>query len=228
MTKTEPIRAWIINDTGFPKKGRHSVGVARQYCGQLGKQDNCQVAVSLSIANRHASLPVAYRLYLPEDWAMDRLQRAKAGIPDDITFKTKPQIALDQIHAAQLAGIPPGIVLTDAGYGVDTGFRMDLRKMHLDYVVGVRSSTSLWPQGKVPCRPSPGAGQADRPRSTAAVAITSRYPPRGSRSPCPQRPGRPSPGAKAPMPRSPPGLRPSGSARLIAIIGSVNRMPKNG
>lgn len=163
MTKTEPIRAWIINDTGFPKKGRHSVGVARQYCGQLGKQDNCQVAVSLSIANRHASLPVAYRLYLPEDWAMDRLQRAKAGIPDDITFKTKPQIALDQIHAAQLAGIPPGIVLTDAGYGVDTGFRMDLRKMHLDYVVGVRSSTSLWPQGQGPLPPKPWSGTGRPP-----------------------------------------------------------------
>ena len=64
-----PIEAWIIDDTGFPKKGAHSVGVARQYCGQQGKQDNCQVAVSLSLANRHASLPVAYRLYLPENWA---------------------------------------------------------------------------------------------------------------------------------------------------------------
>ena len=70
-----PIEAWIIDDTGFPKQGRHSVGVARQYCGQLGKQDNCQVAVSLSVANHHASLPVAYRLYLPQDWAEDRKRR---------------------------------------------------------------------------------------------------------------------------------------------------------
>ena len=124
--------------------------MARQYCGQLGKQDNGQVAVSLSIANQHASLPVAYQLYLPQGWAMDPLQRVKAGIPDGITFKTKPQIALDQIHAAQLAGIAPGIVLIDAGYGIDTGFRMDLRKMHLDDVVGVQSSTSLWPQGQGP------------------------------------------------------------------------------
>ena len=69
IEKRGPIEAWIIDDTGFPKQGRHSVGVARQYCGQLGKQDNCQVAVSLSIANHHASLPVAYRLYLPKDWA---------------------------------------------------------------------------------------------------------------------------------------------------------------
>ena len=74
-----PIEAWIIDDTGFPKKGRHSVGVARQYCGQLGKQDNCQVAVSLSIANHHASLPVAYRLYLPKEWAADRRTSAQGG-----------------------------------------------------------------------------------------------------------------------------------------------------
>ena len=78
-----PIEAWIIDDTGFPKKGKHSVGVARQYCGQLGKQDNCQVAVSLSLANHHASLPVAYRLYLPEDWAEDSKRRRKAGVPED-------------------------------------------------------------------------------------------------------------------------------------------------
>src|SRR6202021_2275877 len=85
------IEAWIIDDTGFPKQGRHSVGVARQYCGQLGKQDNCQVAVSLSIANRHASLPVAYRLYLPEQWVADDDRRRKTGVPEDIRFRTKPE-----------------------------------------------------------------------------------------------------------------------------------------
>jgi len=74
-----PIRAWIIDDTSFPKKGRHSVGVAQQYCGQLGKQANCQVAVSLSIANDGASLPVAYRLYLTKDWAEDDARRSKVG-----------------------------------------------------------------------------------------------------------------------------------------------------
>jgi SRSO17 transposase len=98
------IEAWIIDDTGFPKQGRHSVGVARQYCGQLGKQDNCQVAVSLSIANRHASLPVAYRLYLPEQWAADDERRRKTGVPEDIHFRTKPEIALEQIRAASAAG----------------------------------------------------------------------------------------------------------------------------
>lgn len=95
-----PVEAWIVDDTGFPKKGEHSVGVARQYCGQLGKQDNCQVAVSLSLANHHASLPVAYRLYLPEDWAEDSKRRRKTGVPEDVRFKTKPAIALEQIEAA--------------------------------------------------------------------------------------------------------------------------------
>src|SRR6202795_1031245 len=103
------IEAWIIDDTGFPKQGRHSVGVARQYCGQLGKQDNCQVAVSLSLANHHASLPVAYRLYLPQDWADDRERRRKAGVPEEVVFKTKPQIALEQLRWAHHAGLPRGV-----------------------------------------------------------------------------------------------------------------------
>src|SRR5215210_6230991 len=95
-----PIRAWIVDDTGFPKKGKHSVGVARQYCGERGKQDNCQVAVSLSVANDHASLPVAWRLYLPEGWAADPTRRAKAGVPEEIGFETKTSIALEQIQQA--------------------------------------------------------------------------------------------------------------------------------
>ena len=99
------ISAWIIDDTSFPKQGRHSVGVARQYCGQLGKQDNCQVAVSLSLANRHASLPVAYRLYLPQEWASDRARRRKAGIPEEIAFKTKPEIALEELRWACASGL---------------------------------------------------------------------------------------------------------------------------
>src|SRR5881397_3856829 len=100
----EPIEAWIIDDTGFPKQGRHSVGVARQYCGELGKQDNCQVAVTLSLANRTASLPVAYRLYLPQEWADDPARRKTAGVPEEITFQTKPEIALDQLRTAAEAG----------------------------------------------------------------------------------------------------------------------------
>jgi SRSO17 transposase len=108
MERRGPIEAWIIDDTGFPKKGRHSVGVARQYCGQLGKQDNCQAAVSLSLANRHASLPVRYQLYLPEEWASDAARRKKAGVPEEVTFTTKPEIALEQLRWASEAGFPAG------------------------------------------------------------------------------------------------------------------------
>src|SRR5438046_8601155 len=87
IERSGPIEAWIIDDTSFPKQGRHSVGVHHQYCGQLGKQANCQVAVSLSIANHTASLPVTYRLYLPETWTKDRARRKKAGVPKQIKFK---------------------------------------------------------------------------------------------------------------------------------------------
>ena len=108
------IEAWIVYYTGFAKKGMHSVGVARQYCGRLGKTDNCQIAVTLSIANHAASLPIAYRLYLTEDWAADQARRKKAHVPDrDAIFKTKAQIALDQIRAALAAGVSPGVLLAD-------------------------------------------------------------------------------------------------------------------
>src|ERR1700684_778384 len=93
MEKHGPIVAWIVDDTGFPKKGEHSVGVARQYCGQVGKQDNCRVAVSLSVTTEKASMPIAFRLYLPETWANDQQRREKAGVPAELEFQTKPQIA---------------------------------------------------------------------------------------------------------------------------------------
>ncbi len=115
-----PVEAFIVDDTGFPKKGKHSVGVARQYCGQLGKQDNCQIVVSLSVANHHASLPIAYSLYLPQEWTNDPVRRAKAGVPDGVAFQTKPEIALEQIAQALQEGVPQGTVLMDAGYGVNT------------------------------------------------------------------------------------------------------------
>src|SRR5215207_4524401 len=117
------IEAWIIDDTSFPKQGRHSVGVAHQYCGQLGKQANCQVTVSLSLANHAASLPVSYRLYLPKDWSEDDRRRRKAGVPEDISFKTKPEIALDQIRWACEMGLPGDLVLIDAGFGHDAKLR---------------------------------------------------------------------------------------------------------
>jgi SRSO17 transposase len=155
------IRAWIVDDTGFPKQGRHSVGVARQYCGQLGKQDNCQTVVSLSLANDYASLPVAHRLYLPQEWIDDAARRAKAGVPEEIVFKTKPQIALDQIRWACEAGLPRGVVLMDAGYGVDATLRMAMSDLGLTYVAGVLPSTLAWRPGT---RPEPGEGAPKKGR----------------------------------------------------------------
>ena len=150
IAKDAPIRAWIIDDTGIPKKGKHSVGVARQYCGELGKQDNCQVAVTLSVSSDLASLPIALRLYLPEPWANDKARRAKAGIPNGIEFQTKPRIALDQIRQAIADGVPKGVALADAGYGNDTAFRSGLTELGLDYVVGVQGSMTVWAPGTQP------------------------------------------------------------------------------
>lgn len=157
------IEAWIVDDTGFAKKGRHSVGVSRQYCGRLGKQDNCQVAVSLSVANHAASLPIAYRLYLPEEWAEDSVRRAKAHVPSDVEFRTKPQIALDQIRAAQAAGVPAGVVLADAGYGHDGAFRAGLTQADLSYVVGIQSNLTVWPPGREPLPPPQWQGRGRKP-----------------------------------------------------------------
>jgi SRSO17 transposase len=159
-----PIEAWIIDDTGFPKKGQHSVGVARQYCGQLGKQDNCQVAVSLSLANRHASLPVAYRLYLPEDWAGDSKRRCKTGVPEEVSFKTKPEIALEQITAACKAGLPRGVVLMDAGYGCNTDLRSSVSALALQYVAGILSNTTVWAPGTGPLPPKKWSGHGRVPK----------------------------------------------------------------
>jgi len=154
-----PIEAWIIDDTGFPKQGRHSVGVARQYCGPLGKQDNCQVAVSLSIANHHASLPVAYRLYLPKEWAEDCDRRRKVGIPAEVGFQTKPEIALEQLRWACASGLPRGVVLTDAGYGNNSDLRTEITALGLTYVAGLLSSTTVWAPGTGPLPPKPWSGR---------------------------------------------------------------------
>jgi SRSO17 transposase len=154
-----PIEAWIVDDTGIPKKGRHSVGVARQYCGQLGKQDNCQVAVTLSVATEAASQPIAYQLYLPEQWASDRRRRGKAGVPAELRFMTKPEIALEQITAAVEQGIPAGVVLADAAYGNDSQFRQGLEALGVEYIVGVQSTTTIWPEGNLPLAPPAYSGR---------------------------------------------------------------------
>ena len=145
MTQRGPIEAWIIDDTSFPKQGQHSVGVHHQYCGQLGKQANCQATVTLSIANHHASLPIAYRLYLPRVWADDKARRKKAHVPASIRFKTKPQIALEQIRAALLAGVGPGVVLMDAGYGNNSILRQAITALGLPYVAAILSTTKVRP-----------------------------------------------------------------------------------
>jgi len=132
-----PIQAWIIDDTSFPKQGKHSVGVEHQYCGELGKQANCQVAVTLSIANHHASLPIAYRLYLPRTWTKDRKRRNKARVPKKIKFKTKPQIALEQMREACEAGVPRGVALMDASYGTNSALRSGVSELGLSYVAGI-------------------------------------------------------------------------------------------
>jgi SRSO17 transposase len=140
MREQGKIVCWILDDTGFPKKGSHSVGVARQYCGQVGKQDNCRVAVSLSVATWSASLPIAFRLYLPESWSDDKERRKRGGIPEEIQFQTKPQIALQQIRQAVEEDVPQGAVVADAGYGVDGRFRAGITELGLKYAVGVQSS----------------------------------------------------------------------------------------
>jgi SRSO17 transposase len=157
------VLAWIVDDTGFPKKGSHSVGVARQYCGQVGKQENCRVAVSLSLATNFASLPIAFRLYLPDAWAKDEKLRQQAGIPDAVQFQTKPEIALQQIGEAVKEGLTPAPVLADAAYGNDTGFRAGLEELKLQYVMGVQSSTTVWPPGTGPLPAKPWSGQGRPP-----------------------------------------------------------------
>src|ERR1700722_4469688 len=177
------IEAWIIDDTGFLKQGEHSVGVARQYCGQLGKQDNCEVAVSLSLANHHASLPVAYQLYLPQDWAQDRCRRRKVGVPEEVVFKTKPEIALEQLRFAREAGLPRGVALLDAGYGNNTALRAGITALEMPYAAGICATTTVWAPGTAPLpakNKRSGRGRPatrlrrdrkHRPRSVAALAL---------------------------------------------------------
>jgi len=158
----QPDLAWLVDDTGNVKKGKHSVGVARQYCGQVGKQENCQVAVSLTLANDFGSLPLAHRLYLPESWANDAERRKEAHVPGDVEFQTKPEIALVQIGDAVRAGVPTGPVLADAGYGNDGKFRDGVTELRLSYCVGVQSTTTVWRPGEGPLPPAP-PGPMGRP-----------------------------------------------------------------
>jgi SRSO17 transposase len=143
MTKHQPVRTWIIDDTGFPKQGKHSVGVQRQYSGTLGKTGNCQVAVSLTIATSSAHVPIDFALYLPECWTGDPARRVEARIPEDVVFQTKLELAITMIRRAQQNGVPPGVVLVDTAYGNAHWFRNELTVLGLPYAVAVLPTTKV-------------------------------------------------------------------------------------
>jgi SRSO17 transposase len=185
IEKEGPIEAWIVDDTSFPKQGKHSVGVHHQYCGQLGKQANCRVTVSLSIANHAASLPVAYRLYLPKDWAADRARRNKAGVPSEIEFKTKPEIALEQMRWACASGLPRGVGLMDVAYGNDSRLRTGMTALGLTYVAGIQPNTLMWRSGARPRRKGKllnNTGRRDEPDLVSAEEVMLGLPKRAWRT----------------------------------------------
>lgn len=159
LERHAPVGAWVIDDTGLPKKGNHSVGVARQYCGVLGKEANCQVAVSISLVNKTMSVPAAWRLYLPEDWVQDRKRRQQAAVPPEIVFLKKWQIALEEIDALLAEDLPPAPVVADPGYGAATEFRDAITERGLSYVLGITGNTSVWPPGMEPLPPKRWTGQ---------------------------------------------------------------------
>jgi SRSO17 transposase len=165
---------WIIDDTSYRKWGKHSVGVARQYCGHLGKTENCQVAVSLTLATAEASVPLNYRLYLPQEWTRDKKRCQAAGIPQAMGFATKGEIARTQLEQALVAGIPRGTVLMDAAYGDEAQMRDWLNARQLAYALGVRPGTTVW-WGEH--QPAAAARQRPRGRPRTRVRRTARHQP---------------------------------------------------
>jgi SRSO17 transposase len=228
MKQSGPVAAWIVDDTGLPKKGTHSVGVARQYCGQLGKQDNCQVAVSLSVATHHVSLPVAWRLYLPESWASDRKRCKAAGVPDQITFQTKPVIALGQIREAVEQGVPTAPILADAGYGQETRFRQGITELGLSYVVGIQENTTVWRPGEIPQRKKRRKGKGRPPTRLQRDRIISRFPSSNWRWSCRNGHGKRSLGARVPARHCARALRRFAFAPHTVTICVPNHTLKNG
>lgn len=163
MQKQGPVVAWIVDETGWVKQGTHSVGVAHQYCGRVKRKANCQVSVSLSVATASASVPIAWRLYLPEDWANHAARRAKAGVPEGEVFQTKPEMALRQIQQAVIEGVAPGVVLADEVYGSNREFRAGVEELKLRYSLAVRSLTTVWEGERQPLPPQPWSGRGPRP-----------------------------------------------------------------
>ena len=140
MERHAPISTWIIDDTGFLKQGSHSPGVQRQYTGSAGKRANCQIGVSLVLANSHAEVPVDFKLYIPESWAADPERCKRAHIPDDVGYVPKWQLALDMVETAVDSGLPPGVVLADSAYGTVAAFREQISSHGLSYAVDVKSN----------------------------------------------------------------------------------------
>jgi SRSO17 transposase len=159
------LEAFVVDDTGFAKKGTHSVGVARQYSGTLGRTDNCQVAVSLHLAGEKGSGCVGMQLYLPEEWARGRKRRTAAGVPKKVRFQRKWEIALAQLDEALAWGVRHHVLLADAGYGDCREFREGVRARGLHYLVGVQGSHKVWPPGSTPKRPPKEPGKNGRPRT---------------------------------------------------------------
>ena len=146
----EPESAWVVDDTGFPKQGSHSVGVSRQYSGTLGKTGNCQIAVSVHHVGEEGNAPLGWRLYLPESWANDEQRRLDAGIPADVVFRPKWKLALDIIDQIRGWGLADRVVLADAGYGESTDFRQELEQRQLRYIVGVAPQVGVWLESPQP------------------------------------------------------------------------------
>lgn len=161
LSAREKIQSWIVDDTGFLKQGKHSVGVQRQYTGSAGKVTNCQVGVSLCVASETEHIPIDFELYLPASWTDDAERRCEARIPDEVVFKTKLQLALDMIRRAVADGVPPGVVLADCGYGLSSDFRLELRRLGLHYAVGVHAKTTVFEMGKVMQRGGAAIGLKD-------------------------------------------------------------------
>lgn len=161
--EVEP-EAFVVDDTGFPKKGEYSVGVMRQYSGTLGRTDNCQVATSLHMATDEASACIGMQLYLPEEWASDIRRRRAVGVPEEIVFQQKWRIAIALLDEALSWGLEPRLTLADAGYGDSTEFRDALVARACSYLVGISGDHTAWPPGSNPRLPSrsPGPG---RPRT---------------------------------------------------------------
>ena len=160
--------AWIVDDTSFPKFGRASVAVGRQYCGALGKVANCQVGVSINAATDEASCPLDWRLFLPEEWDDDRERRTKTRLPDEIRYQPKWRLALEMLDDLRKDGLEPAVILADGGYGEISEFRLALDQRELDYVVQVKGATSAYAEDVRPETPAySGTGRPPKPRYRA-------------------------------------------------------------